>query len=71
MNRVNLERFVVENNASHELLGVLSPYSTARDLRWTNVLKVAEIPWLTGHQLQGQMVFPASGYVAMALEAAR
>ena len=57
--------------AFHELLGVLSPDSTARDLRWTNLLKVSEIPWLDGHQLQGQTVFPAAGYVAMALEAAR
>ena len=57
--------------AFHELLGVPSPDSTVRDLRWTNVLKVSEIPWLEGHQLQGQTVFPAAGYVAMALEAAR
>ncbi|KAL8790212.1 MAG: hypothetical protein Q9213_000743 [Squamulea squamosa] len=55
----------------HELLGVPSPESTGRDMRWTNVLKVSEIPWLEGHQLQGQTVFPAAGYVAMALEAAR
>ncbi|KAL8654407.1 MAG: hypothetical protein Q9226_003450 [Calogaya cf. arnoldii] len=57
--------------AFHELLGVPSPDNTGRDLRWTNVLKVSEIPWLEGHQLQGQTVFPAAGYVAMAIEAAR
>lgn len=57
--------------AFHELLGVPSPDSTSRDFRWTNVLKVSEIPWLEGHQLQGQTVFPAAGYVAMAIEAAR
>ncbi|KAL8974635.1 MAG: hypothetical protein Q9197_001123 [Variospora fuerteventurae] len=57
--------------AFHELLGVQSPDSTARELRWTNVLKVSEIRWLRGHQLQGQTVFPAAGYVAMAVEAAR
>lgn len=57
--------------AFHELLGIASPESTARDFRWTNVLKVSEIPWLEGHQLQGQTVFPAAGYVAMALEASR
>ncbi|KAI1172035.1 putative hybrid NRPS/PKS enzyme [Nemania sp. FL0916] len=57
--------------AFHELLGVLSPESTPRDLRWSNVLKISEIPWLNEHQLQGQPVFPAAGYVAMALEASR
>lgn len=55
----------------HELLGVQTPDSNGRDLRWSNVLKVAEIPWLDHHQLQGQTVFPAAGYVAMALEASR
>ncbi|KAL8986722.1 MAG: hypothetical protein Q9177_004009, partial [Variospora cf. flavescens] len=57
--------------AFHELLGVQSPDSTARELRWINILKVSEIRWLRGHQLQGQTVFPAAGYVAMAVEAAR
>lgn len=55
----------------HELLGVVSPDSTSHDMRWSNILKVSEIPWLDGHRLQGQTVFPAAGYVAMALEAAR
>ena len=54
----------------HELLGTRSPDGTEGELRWSNLLKPAEIPWLTGHQLQGQTVFPAAGYVAMALEAA-
>lgn len=57
--------------APHELLGAPSPDSNAHDMRWSNVLKVSEIPWLEGHQLQGQIVFPAAGYVAMALEACR
>ncbi|RYP81860.1 hypothetical protein DL769_001820 [Monosporascus sp. CRB-8-3] len=55
----------------HELLGTLAPESNAHDLRWNNVLKVSEVPWLDGHQLQGQTVFPAAGYVVMALEASR
>ncbi|KAL8679555.1 MAG: hypothetical protein Q9186_004175 [Xanthomendoza sp. 1 TL-2023] len=60
-----------QHEAFHELLGIPSPDSTAQDMRWTNVLKVSEIPWLEGHQLQGQVIFPAAGFVAMALEAAR
>lgn len=57
--------------ASHELLGALSPESTPLDLRWLNVLKVSEVPWLDGHQLQGQTVFPTTAYAAMGFEAAR
>ncbi|KAL9598446.1 MAG: hypothetical protein Q9219_004482 [cf. Caloplaca sp. 3 TL-2023] len=61
----------VPQQAFHELLGFPSPNSTAHDMRWTNILKVSEIPWLEGHRLQGQIIFPAAGYVALAIEAAR
>lgn len=57
--------------APHELLGAPSPDSNPYDMRWSNILKVSEISWLEGHQLQGQTVFPAAGYVVMALEASR
>lgn len=53
----------------HPLLGTLSPDSTESDIVWQNVMRLSELPWLTGHQLQGQTVFPAAGYVALALEA--
>nr|APX44007.1 polyketide synthase [Pestalotiopsis microspora] len=58
-------------DAPHELLGSPSPDSNAYDMRWHNILRLTEIPWLAGHQLQGQTVFPAAGYVAMAVEASR
>ena len=55
----------------HELLGTLCPEGTERVLRWRNLLKPKEVPWLHGHKLQGQTVFPAAGYVALALEATK
>lgn len=64
-------RMRTRKQGHHEILGVPSPNSNSRDMRWLNVLKQKEIPWLDGHQLQGQTVFPAAGYVAMALEASR
>ncbi|KAJ4287123.1 hypothetical protein N0V88_007745 [Collariella sp. IMI 366227] len=64
-------RMRTRKQGHHEILGFPSPESNSRDLRWSNVLKQKEIPWLDGHQLQGQTVFPAAGYVAMALEASR
>ncbi|KAI1045756.1 hypothetical protein LB505_009275 [Fusarium chuoi] len=38
--------------------------------QWRNILRAREIPWLRGHRLQGQVIFPGCGYAAMALEAA-
>ncbi|KAL3421601.1 polyketide synthase peptide synthetase [Phlyctema vagabunda] len=58
------------NDPVHQLLGRISPDCTDDEIRWSNVLKPKEISWLTGHQLQGQTIFPAAGYIAMALEAA-
>lgn len=55
----------------HEILGSRCPDSNAHDMRWLNVLKLSELPWLEGHKIQGQVLLPATGYVAMALEAAR
>ncbi|KAF4337392.1 polyketide synthase [Fusarium beomiforme] len=37
--------------------------------QWRNILRAREIPWLRGHRLQGQVIFPGCGYAAMALEA--
>ena len=54
----------------HEVLGVKSRSSTEREIQWHNTLKVKELPWLQGHKLQGQIVFPAAGYICMALKAA-
>lgn len=56
----------------HELLGVRSfhdadPY----ELRWRNILKLDEIPWLRGHRFQNQSLFPGAGYAALALEASK
>ena len=54
----------------HELLGV--PVDAVEgELRWRNFLKPKEMPWLKGHQIQGQLVFPAAGFAVMALEAGR
>ena len=54
----------------HELLGHMTPDSNEQDMRWRHVLKPSEIPWLLGHRLQNQIVFPAAGYVVTALEVA-
>jgi hybrid polyketide synthase/nonribosomal peptide synthetase ACE1 len=58
-----------KQDPTHELLGTKCPDGTEQQCRWRNMLRPQEIPWLAGHQIQGQMVFPAAGYVSAALEA--
>ncbi|KAF4548756.1 Polyketide synthase-nonribosomal peptide synthetase-like protein [Elsinoe fawcettii] len=53
----------------HQLLGTQCTDNSERQKRWRNVLKPTELPWLIGHQVQGQVVFPAAGYMSSAIEA--
>lgn len=53
----------------HPLLGVKCPDGTDNELRWRNYLHPREVSWLAHHQVQGQMVFPAAGYISAAVEA--
>ncbi|KAI0890579.1 uncharacterized protein GGS22DRAFT_194555 [Annulohypoxylon maeteangense] len=53
----------------HELLGHVTPNSTKEDIQWRHILRPTEIPWLFGHKLQGQIVFPAAAYIVLAMEA--
>jgi acyl transferase domain-containing protein/D-arabinose 1-dehydrogenase-like Zn-dependent alcohol dehydrogenase/SAM-dependent methyltransferase/NADP-dependent 3-hydroxy acid dehydrogenase YdfG len=36
-----------------------------------NLLRVAELPWLVDHKVQGDIIFPAAGMICAAVEAAR
>ena len=42
---------------------------TPGEFQWRKILQPSEMSWLKGHMLQGQTVFPATGYVSMAVEA--
>ena len=53
----------------HDLLGTLGIDSISEEPTWRNYLRLQEQPWLAGHSIGGSIVFPAAGYIAMALEA--
>ena len=55
----------------HELLGNLSVDVNNVEPRWRRYLREKELPWLQHHRVQNQTVFPAAGYLTMALEGAR
>ncbi len=61
----------LREDATHELLGVRTADNTEGEYRWRNFLKPTEMPWLRGHQIQGQTLFPAAGFAAMAIESSR
>lgn len=56
----------------HQLLGTACLDNVdGHDLRWRNILHLDEIPWMRGHKFQEQVLFPAAGHVALALEASK
>lgn len=54
----------------NSLLGMQLPESSQQRMSWGQLLRSNELPWLSGHQVQNQTVFPAAGYICTALEAA-
>ncbi|OQE31773.1 hypothetical protein PENSTE_c001G00730 [Penicillium steckii] len=55
----------------HALLGDMTPERFPHQISWRNLLRPRELPWIHGHKIQEQTVFPAAGYVVTALEAAK
>jgi hybrid polyketide synthase/nonribosomal peptide synthetase ACE1 len=59
-------------HAPNVLLGMpCTEATTPGEFQWRNILSPKDLPWLSGHQLQGQTVFAATGYLAMAIESIR
>ena len=59
----------LRSQADHPLLGHMSTENSMHHMSWRHLLRPSEIDWLSGHRVQGQIVFPAAGYVSTALEA--
>ena len=53
----------------HELLGSMIPGQDGIGASWRNVLDLAEVSWLKDHCLGPVPVFPAAGYLSIAVEA--
>ncbi|KAB8208925.1 hypothetical protein BDV34DRAFT_189747 [Aspergillus parasiticus] len=53
----------------HELLGREVPGGNKTTFGWRNLLQMENVPWLRDHKLGDTVVFPATGYLSMAVEA--
>ncbi|TGJ79517.1 hypothetical protein E0Z10_g9254 [Xylaria hypoxylon] len=54
----------------HELLGSRI-IESASEPCWRNLLHLEDVQWLNGHEVNGKIIFPAAGYIAMIGEALR
>ncbi|KAK2017788.1 polyketide synthase [Colletotrichum eremochloae] len=54
-----------------DLLGKPEPNFNPFDARWRNIIRGTEVPWIKDHRIQSNVVYPAAGYISMAIEAIR
>ena len=54
-----------------ELLGARNVFSTDDQPSWRNILFFGHVPWIYEHKVAVNAVFPAVGYIIIAVEAAR
>jgi NADPH:quinone reductase-like Zn-dependent oxidoreductase len=59
-----------QNDPRSDIIGALAMYSNHTEPTWRNIVRLDDLPWLRHHQVQGLTIFPISGFVSMALEAA-
>ncbi|KAJ4361269.1 hypothetical protein N0V95_002038 [Ascochyta clinopodiicola] len=52
------------------LLGAPCPAMDTHARHWRGFVRLSEEPWLRDHQIQGAVLYPAAGFLAMAIEAA-
>jgi len=53
----------------HSLLGARIPGTVPTCPQWRNYLRPSEIPWLLQHVIDGKAIYPAAGFISMAIEA--
>jgi len=55
--------------ARSDILGVPVAHFNASEPRWRNIIKTEALPWVKDHKIQGSIIYPAAGFLCMALEA--
>ncbi|KID86000.1 Beta-ketoacyl synthase [Metarhizium guizhouense ARSEF 977] len=77
----NLTRYLHKSRIVHDklhpgqpydsLLGWKSPHGVGSDHLFRQVLTLDQAPWVRDHNVGGQVIFPMTGFLSMAIEAAR
>jgi acyl transferase domain-containing protein/NADPH:quinone reductase-like Zn-dependent oxidoreductase/NAD(P)-dependent dehydrogenase (short-subunit alcohol dehydrogenase family)/acyl carrier protein len=55
----------------HDLVGIQSPGDVDPWPVWRHFISLSRLPWLAHHVIDGEIVFPASGYICMVIEGVR
>ncbi|KAI0180358.1 hypothetical protein GGR52DRAFT_587920 [Hypoxylon sp. FL1284] len=66
-----VKNFRQRSNIRHELLGLPVTDWNPLKPRWRHTIRRTDLPWLKDHQLNGTLLYPGAGMLAMVVEAAR
>lgn len=55
----------------HDLLGSMVAEANPKAPIWRHVIRTSELPWVRDHSVQSTIVYPAAGFICMAVEAIR
>jgi acyl transferase domain-containing protein len=64
------QRYRLRPHPRSDLLGVQVRQSSSVEPQWRNLIRPAEIPWIRDHKVENNIVYPAAGFLVMAIEAA-
>lgn len=53
----------------HDLLGLITEFSSDMEHTWRNVISTDDLPWLKDHKMQSLTTFPLAGFLCMVTEA--
>ena len=59
----------IDPPSRNDILGVKATDSTSLEPRWRNIVRPSEVPWVNDHVVQSNILYPAAGFLAMAIEA--
>jgi len=59
----------LRSRPKHPLLGVPSMDWNPLKPCWRNIIRTAELPWVRGHGIQSEILYPAGGFLAAVLQA--
>lgn len=59
----------LRQHARHDLLGIISPGQNPAAKTWRHFVRLSDQPWVKDHVVDSNILYPAAGFIAMAIEA--
>jgi acyl transferase domain-containing protein/NADPH:quinone reductase-like Zn-dependent oxidoreductase len=63
------KRYRQRANPRTDLLGVPVRQGNSIEPTWRHLIRTSELPWIRDHKVEGNIVYPAAGFITMAIEA--